>query len=316
MRSLERLARSRTAAAAGAAVLALLLGMSALGSFPRQPGIDFYQFWGVPLARASANLQATPYTDGPAYARVLNAMADASASPKLREANRYRRTLELMGTPFLYAAFAVFPEDYRRAQTIFALIQYCAAWVAVYILARLAPAAPWPAACVAFLVLLTFNPFVQDVRVGNVNSLQLLVLTVLLAISSRKAFSGRDWLDGFSWACSRYWSPSSRTRRGSPPRSPSTTSSCAAPAPSRSARPRPCCWGSPPSLSAPCIWAGPTRGSNGSTSRAAWTEAAWRFRTSAATSRSPCSWGAPCLRWARRVPASLSPPPWRSRSSR
>ena len=196
MHSLRRLARSRTAAAAGAAVLGLLLGLGAITTFRYQPGIDFYQFWGVPLARASANLQATPYTDGPAYARVLNAMADASGSPRLREANRYRRTLEPMGTPFLYAAFAVFPEDYRRAQTIFALIQYCAAWVAVYILARLASATPWPAACVAFLVLLTFNPFVQDVRVGNVNSVQLLVLTVLVAISSRRAFSGRDWLDG------------------------------------------------------------------------------------------------------------------------
>jgi hypothetical protein len=196
MSSLGRLARSRTAAAAGAAVLALLLGLTAIGAFPRQPGIDFYQFWGVPLARASANLQATPYTDGPAYAQVLNAMADASASVKLREANRQRRTLEPMGTPFLYAAFAVFPEDYRQAQTLFALIQYSAAWVAVYILARLASAPPWPAACVAFFVLLTFNPFVQDVRVGNVNSVQLLVLVVLVAISSRKAFSGRDWIDG------------------------------------------------------------------------------------------------------------------------
>jgi hypothetical protein len=196
MSSLGRLARSRTAAAAGAAVLALLLGLAAITTFPYQPGIDFYQFWGVPLARASANLQATPYTDGPAYARVLNAMADASGSAKLREANRHRRSLEPMATPFLYAAFAVFPEDYRRARTIFALIQYAAAWVAVYILARLAPAPPWPAACIAFLVLLTFNPFAQDVRVGNVNSVQLLVLAVLVAISSRKAFSGRDGLDG------------------------------------------------------------------------------------------------------------------------
>ena len=193
---LGRLARSRTAAAAGAALLAVLLAIGAVGAFPHQYGIDFYQFWGVPLARASANLQATPYTDGPAYARVLNAMADASGSAKLREANRHRRTLEPMATPFLYAAFAVFPEDYRRAQTIFALIQYAAAWIAVYVLARLAPAAPWPGACIAFLVLLTFNPFAQDVRVGNVNSVQLLVLAVLVAISSRKAFSGRDWLDG------------------------------------------------------------------------------------------------------------------------
>jgi hypothetical protein len=196
MRSLERLARSRTAAAAGAALLALLLGMSALGAFPRQSGIDFYQFWGVPLARESANLQATPYTDGHAYAQVLNAIADASASAKLRDANRQRRSLEPMATPFLYAAFAGFPADYERAQALFAVIQYAAAWAGVFILARLRSAPPWPAACIAFFVLLTFNPFAQDVRVGNVNSLQLLALAVLVGISSRQRFTGHDWIDG------------------------------------------------------------------------------------------------------------------------
>ena len=194
--SLARLARSRAAAAAGAAVLALLLGMSALGAFPRQPGIDFYQFWGVPLARASASLQATPYTDGQAYARVLNGIADASASVKLREANRERRSLEPMATPFLYAAFAGFPADYERARALFAFIQYAAAWTGVFVLARLCSAPPWPAACIAFFVLLTFNPFIQDVRVGNVNSLQLLALALLIGVSSRKRFTGRDWIDG------------------------------------------------------------------------------------------------------------------------
>jgi len=196
MPSLERLARSRTAAAAGAAVLALLLGMSAFGGFARQQGIDFYQFWGVPLARESGNLQATPYTDGAAYARVLNAMADASPSEKLREANRQRRSLEPMATPLLYAAFAGFPADYERAQALFAVIQYAAAWAAVFILARLCSVPPWPAACIAFFVLLTFNPFAQDVRVGNVNSLQLLALATLVGVSSRKLFTGNDWVDG------------------------------------------------------------------------------------------------------------------------
>ena len=196
MHSLERVARSRAAAAAGAVLLALLLGMSALGSFSRQYGIDFYQFWGVPLARESGNLQATPYTDGAAYARVLNAMADASPSEKLREANRQRRSLEPMATPLLYAAFAGFPVDYERAQILFAVIQYAAAWAAVFILARLCNARPWPAACIAFFVLLTFNPFAQDVRVGNVNSLQLLALATLVGVSSRKLFTGYDWVDG------------------------------------------------------------------------------------------------------------------------
>jgi hypothetical protein len=101
-----------------------------------------------------------------------------------------------MATPFLYAAFAGFPADYERAQALFAFIQYAAAWAAVFVLARLCSAAPWPAACIAFFVLLTFNPFAQDVRVGNVNSLQLLALSLLVGISWRKRFTGNDVIDG------------------------------------------------------------------------------------------------------------------------
>ena len=35
--------------------------------------------------------------------------------------------LEPMGTPFLYASFALFPGDYERAQGLFAVLQYLAA---------------------------------------------------------------------------------------------------------------------------------------------------------------------------------------------
>jgi hypothetical protein len=196
MQMLRRLARSPTAAAAAAAVLALLLAIGAFGAFPAQYGIDFYQFWGVPLARASGNLPATPYVDMLAYARVLNAIADASPSEKLRNANRYRRGLEPMATPFLYSTFAALPPDYERAQAIFTAMLYAAAWLGAFILARLSRAPPWPAACIAFFVLYTFNPFAQDVRVGNVNSLQLLLIATLIGISALNRFSGNPWRDG------------------------------------------------------------------------------------------------------------------------
>ncbi len=196
MQALARLARSKAAAVAAAVVLAALLAMSALGAFPRQFGIDFYQFWGVPLARDSAGIAQTPYVDPPAYARVLNAAADSSPSVKLRNANRQRRELEPMATPFLYSVFAAFPADYERAQAAFTAVQYALALFAVFVLARLRGLAAAPAACVSLLVLLTFNPFAQDVRVGNVNSLQLAAIAVLIGISARERFSGNAWVDG------------------------------------------------------------------------------------------------------------------------
>ena len=187
---------ARIATGAAAVVLAVWFAYSAFDAFPRQLGIDFYQFWGVPVAREAASLERTPYVDAPTYALVLNTMADASPNPKFREANRLRRTLEPMGTPFLYAAFSVFPAAYERAQVLFTTLLYAAAGVAIFGLARLRGLSGGSAACAAFLVMLTFNPFAQDVRSGNVNSLQLAFLVALVAISDRRAFTGRAWLDG------------------------------------------------------------------------------------------------------------------------
>jgi len=187
---------ARIATAAAAVVLAAWFAYSAVDAFPRQLGIDFYQFWGVPLARDAASLERTPYVDAPMYALVLNTMADSSPNAKFREANRLRRTLEPMGTPFLYAAFSVFPGAYERAQVLFTMLLYAAAGVAVFALSRLRGLGGGAAVCVAFLVMLTFNPFAQDVRSGNVNSLQLAYLVALVAISSRRAFTGWAWLDG------------------------------------------------------------------------------------------------------------------------
>ena len=192
----SRIMKSSVAGLCIALALAALLAVMAWSAFPRQPGIDFYQFWGVPLAKAVSATQRSPYADVSGYAQVLNAISDASSSRKLRDANRYRRTLEPMGTPFLYASFALFPDDYARAQALFALIQYLAAGAGVFVLARLRGIATWPSIWIALAVELTFMPFLQDVRVGNVNSLQLLFVALLLHVAVRRLYSGNALVDG------------------------------------------------------------------------------------------------------------------------
>ncbi len=188
--------QSRLAAIAAFLVLAAWFAMSAIDAFPHQLGIDFYQFWGVPLARDAGPIGETPYVDPSRYARVLNSMAESSTNDKFRNANRLRRDLEPMGTPFLYASFSGFSPDYEASQRLYTMLLYAAAAAAVFALARLRGLAGWPAACVALLVLLTFNPFAQDVRSGNVNSLQLALLVALVAISVKRLFTGNDWIDG------------------------------------------------------------------------------------------------------------------------
>jgi hypothetical protein len=189
-------ARSRLAQIAAFLVLAAWFAMSAIDAFPHQLGIDFYQFWGVPLAREAGAIRETPYVDQTRYARVLNSMARSSTNEKFRNANSLRRDLEPMGTPFLYATFSAFPPDYEASQRLYTMLLYAAAGAAVFVLARLGGLAGWPSACVALLVLLTFNPFAQDVRSGNVNSLQLAFLVALVAVSAKGLFTGNDWIDG------------------------------------------------------------------------------------------------------------------------
>ncbi|HUQ27387.1 MAG TPA: glycosyltransferase 87 family protein [Usitatibacter sp.] len=187
---------ARIAGFAAFLALAAWFAVSAIDAFPHQLGIDFYQFWGVPLARAAGSIDKTPYVDQAPYARVLNAMAESSANEKFRNANSLRRDLEPMGTPFLYASFAGFSADYERSQRLYTLLLYAAAGIAIFTLARLRGLPAGFAACVALLVMLTFNPFAQDVRSGNVNSLQLALLVALVAISATRRFTGNAWIDG------------------------------------------------------------------------------------------------------------------------
>ena len=75
------------AAIVAALVLAAWFAHSAIDAFPRQLGIDFYQFWGVPEAKRVSGNPRSPYVDAAAYGATLNALADASSSAKLHAAN-------------------------------------------------------------------------------------------------------------------------------------------------------------------------------------------------------------------------------------
>jgi hypothetical protein len=190
--------RAKWGVAAFCLALACVAGLvtKATELFPGQVGMDFYQFWGVPAAKQLSTLRDSPYADRDAYARVLNELSDASTSARLRMVNGMRRTLQPLGTPFFYASFSALPVDYERAHVIYAILQHLAAGLAVFLLARLRGCGVWTSVAIAAVVELTFNPFVQDVKVGNVNSLQLLFLAMLLHVAVRRRYSGNDLVDG------------------------------------------------------------------------------------------------------------------------
>jgi len=164
------------------------------GLFESQVGFDFYQFWGVPVAHARVPGGPNPYVATEQYAAVLNALVDESSSTRLRLVNSFRRALQPLATPFFYASFAWLPAGYDRALAIFVVLQHAATAAAVCLLARTRGLAWLPALALAALVELTFNPFVQDVKVGNVNAFQLLAMALLLT-ACRKALDrpSRAW---------------------------------------------------------------------------------------------------------------------------
>jgi hypothetical protein len=170
-----------------ALILAAMLFARAAESYPYQFGVDFYQVWGVPTAHRAVS--ASPYVDPVGYARALNAIADASDSAKLRSANRlYRDTLVPMATPFYNAIFAFVPQSYERARLLHTTLLFVAAGLGIFLLARLRGISFWPSVWIVLLVEATFNPFLQDVRVGNVNALQFLYVAAMLYIAVKELY--------------------------------------------------------------------------------------------------------------------------------
>ena len=185
---------SRIAVVAAAIVLSAILVAKAVFAFPFQLGIDFYQFWGVPIAHRSA-VATSPYLDPPRYEQALNSLADASDNAKLKHANGFRRNLETMATPFFYSAFAFEPGDYETAQALHTFLLYIALGIGVLLLASLRGITFWPALCLALAIELTFNPFLQDLKVGNVGSLQFLYMAAMLYIAAKGLYPKSPWLE-------------------------------------------------------------------------------------------------------------------------
>lgn len=188
---------SNAAAAAGwlalVALLAAYLFTTASRVFPDQLGYDLYHPWGVASVHDALAGQANPYADTRRYAEAIGAVADASRSIKAQLAHafwgeRSAARIEPTGTPLYYAALRFLPADYDRAHLTYAILQFLAAGLGVFLLARLKGVGAGPALCLAVAAEITYNPFIQDVKMGNANSLQLLFLVGMLWVASRQLY--------------------------------------------------------------------------------------------------------------------------------
>jgi len=173
------------------AALAGWLLFTATRDFPNQLGMDLYHPWGIEHVREAEPGVANPYIAPAHYGRALHDEASGArlTSPKfwvtaLMWESRSAIMFEPTGTPLFYTLLSALPASYERTHLAWAVTQFAAFLAAVFMLARMAGARPLDGACIALAVAIVYSGFVQDVKYGNVNSLQLLFLVAMVRASS------------------------------------------------------------------------------------------------------------------------------------
>lgn len=155
----------------------------------RSPGIDFYQFWVI--AQVAGQPETGNIYDETIRARIgaqfLSRAYSGGHSERRRAAARARAVLEPFSTPFLYAVFSPlvsgrYEADYRHYRAVSLLCVL----VALLVLGHLLELPARTSLLFVGLVFFTFQPLRADIRVGNVNQIQLAMLAAYLWLGARR----------------------------------------------------------------------------------------------------------------------------------
>ena len=185
-----------------AMLLVLLLAFSLLKAWAlaqSSEGLDYYQFWvvGRALARGEAGDVYSDESRVRLGRQFLLAAQGPHASPRQRMAAQERAVLQTYSTPLLYSALgALTSGSYESDYRVFQLLSLAAGVGAVALLARLLGYS-WLATLAAAVVFSDwYEPFLSDVRVGNVNRLELGLLALFLWLRGGRQGRGRRVLGG------------------------------------------------------------------------------------------------------------------------
>lgn len=166
-------------------LILLILGSLALSQsaahISRVVGMDFYQYWGVPVAmRLTGHTLGSPYRDGQRYVETLKAYAATVTDAKLKAASGFWGGPDFAASPLLYTAFTLVSTDYTVAVQTFQALQLVFFLGAFLLLGALYRFDPFHLLCLAFLCVLFYQPLLSDLRVANLGCFQLIGLTGLL----------------------------------------------------------------------------------------------------------------------------------------
>ena len=190
----------RAAAIAAGAALVVWGLWSSWQLAARSPGLDFYQFWiGAQEAPHARGQLWSPETRARLGTEYYNRAVMREGSNRMASVAQSRRELELFSTPFLYTCFGALPNRYEPAYLLWRIVSLLSLVAAVALIAR---ALGWhlaPALFFLAFVLLLFQPLKSELRVGNVNEIQLLMIAayfvtreLLLPAARARKLEGRE----------------------------------------------------------------------------------------------------------------------------
>lgn len=185
-----------------ALLLAVLVVVAIAGSWAKAQsfwGIDYYQFWVV--GQAVAGLDAHDvYSDserrriGEAFLR--KAQEDGVSQRQIRVA-QYRVNLENYSTPFLYAVLHLFASgDYDTDLARHRALSLASMLLAIFGVCRLLRFSGAMTLAMVLACIVWFDPFLSEVRVSNVNALQLGLLVLFLYLMRARRVPQRQSLAG------------------------------------------------------------------------------------------------------------------------
>ena len=163
-----------------AAVLAVWALIGCYRGAAMTPGLDFYQFWIVPQVvgtPAARDIYSHETRDRLGQEYALRSQRPGT-SPRQQAVANVRGTLETFGTPFMYTVLRLFSwGSYDRDYLLFQTISTLGAVLAVLVFcSAMGISAAGTCLAVALLVTPDFAPMGSDIRIGNVNRLQLAML--------------------------------------------------------------------------------------------------------------------------------------------
>ena len=168
--------------------IAVVGGVRAHQLSMQTPGIDFYQFWALGQA-VDEGLVGDIYEPAARHrlAKQFVRRAAQSGSPRQQEAADFRSdALEAASTPFLYSVFfAIQTGEYDRDISRYRAVSVALSLVSIAVLCWLVRADPVRASVALVFATWAWVPLGDDLVDGNVNQVQLALLSLFLVLQQR-----------------------------------------------------------------------------------------------------------------------------------